>query len=131
MAEENKKSNIGSISMKNGRATIVIDKEGTTEEFGLYFVVSRMRASVRGLNTPYGYIIRGYANVLTEKGLHFIPALRVRLKTLSADRRQGIRDLCKQWDQWLNYVSMMSKMKSCTKESPNKKYRENYEKVFA
>ena len=120
----------GSISLRNGKATIIVDENGKTEDFGIDFVARHMKKSTTNVGGFYAKMIRKLSDELRSCGMTSVPRVQKVLKTLAADKRQGIRECCKQWDAWLRQILMFKNIKTGSQLSnPHKNFRDNFDKI--
>lgn len=121
---------IGSIQLSGGKCTIQM-KDGP-EPFGVLFVCKQMRRAVKTAN-PRGYakLIRSYVSDLEYGGLRAIPAVKRKLKTLSADKRKGVQDCCKAWIGWLGQIEMFKNVNSGKKRDQSQRnWNKNFDSIF-
>lgn len=130
MVEENQeKPKNGSIQMKGGKCIITWrDKQ---EPFGILFVTKELRNAIKKSRPGfYTSTFRRYARELESGGIFIVPEIKEKLTALKAGKdinRQFIDCII----SWLNTLWNFRNVKTGGKDNPNKKYQENYDKIFA
>jgi len=127
--EKEKKPRNGNVTMKNGKTQIYwIDK---WNDFNINFIEKDMKRACRGL-TPTAYVRRLYKirRDLKNRGLFAIKDARKKMEIFKADKREGIKQLQKLWDGWLNQINMYKNIKTTKIEIPTKNFRDNFDKIF-
>lgn len=119
----------GTVSLKAGKTTIVW--EDREQAFGIYFVVGQIKKVLQKTRPGlYSDRIRSYCRELEGGGFLAIPGVREKLKTLKAgtDINRNFLDMI---IGWLGQIEMFKRIKTGAQpESPNKKYAENYDRIF-
>lgn len=130
MDKKNKPKN-GSISLKQGKATMII-WEDREQQFGVFFVAKQMRQALKRSRPGfYTERLRGIMRDLERGGLFAIPECKRRLKSLAP----GAKDLNQQYLKvicgWLGQLEMFRRVNTKPKpESAIKKYCDNYDRIF-
>jgi hypothetical protein len=123
----------GSISCSNGKATIVVDDNGTTEPFDNFFLAKQLKPYIKDKNLLYAYrqsIAKVVAILENPWWKYDRDKIKEILCWMKTDKRIGVRGLYQQWMGWLNWIQSVSMMAK-GKNVPTKNFRENYEKIFA
>ena len=120
------KSKNGSISLKQGKATIIWqDKE---QPFGIFFITSVARRALKKSRQGfYTNRIQSICKELDHGGIFAILSAKKQLEALSAGsdiNRQFIKMIC----GWLGQIMMFKNVKTGAK--PKNLFRDNFDTIF-